>query len=492
MPERSSHPDTSFSNAYGAVSGAGTEWFDPRLHVDTDLFVDPFLMFDDTSAPWSSAEHRIVEFFNQALLFVAESGGDATSRAWQRAAAMLSFPEPAQFCLGYSKTTIFGGGSARVLGEAMLASCQLAINAGITEIEQFGDVLIFGENFGADRVSDMVCNILMDMFVEYTQEVASAESIPVERFTLTHCGYDFSRLKWRQSSVLLPLNLCWDRPRTPVVLAPARFLDGLPCLQPGAFWDWVYDNRNEQLRTELGYTVFDKVNKTEILNAARRRPRIARRMGREYVREAKAHPPKPYDTVNDPELKTVPFDVRTEYLRDLAVQAPTKAADVCGFIGQLVDHFKQVVEHRVTSSFWDGDKPRPEGHAQTIFYATAVGISELFDVDLSPETNAGSGPVDFKFSHGWTDRAHVELKLARSTSLMRNVRHQLPTYLKTEEISCGYFVVIQYSDRECDPDFMAKVRAAAAEGMREHGVTFSIVFVDARKKPSASKVTTAP
>jgi hypothetical protein len=492
MPKRSSYPDTSFSNAFSATAGAGTDWFDPRLHVDTDLFVDPFLTFKETAAPWSTAEDRIVEFFNQALVFVAASGGDRGSRSWHRAAAMLSFPEPPEFCLGYSKNTIFGGGSAKGLGLAMLGSCERAIAAGITSIEQFGDVLIFGENFGADRVSDMVCNILMDMFVEYTQEVAAAHSIPLETFVLQHCGYDFGNAMWNKATVQLPLNPCWDNPRTAVVLAPVRFLDQLPSMENDQFWDWVYSNFNDQLRTQLGYTIFDKVNKAEILRAARRSPRIARSMGRRYVAAAKANPPKPYDSANDPDLKTVPFDVRTEYLRDLNVAFPSNPQGVCGFVGKLVDHFKHVVEHRVTASFWDGSRPRQESHAQAIFESTAVGISELFNIDLSSETNAGRGAVDFKFSQGWTERAHVELKLARSTSLMKNARHQLPTYLNAEQISCGYFVVIQYTDEECEPAFTGKVRQAAADGMAQYGVSFTVVFVDARKKPPASKVTSKP
>jgi hypothetical protein len=47
------------------------DWFDPKLHQDTDLLVDPFLMFQSTDPRWSTVHDRIIEFFNHALMHVA-------------------------------------------------------------------------------------------------------------------------------------------------------------------------------------------------------------------------------------------------------------------------------------------------------------------------------------------------------------------------------------------------------------------------------------
>lgn len=487
MPQRSTHLPSSFNNAFGIVPPAKDAWFDSRLHVDTDLFVDPFLMFNETSGPWSTVHDRLIEFFNLALMSVAKAGNDQQSAHYLRAQSMLSFPEPPAFCLGYSKKSIFGAGSARKLGLAMLASSRRAIDAGIANIEKFGDIMIFGENFGADRVGDMVCNIVMDLFVDYTQEVATTHSLPTTQVVLPHCGYDISNGRWNRRNVALPVNPCWSRPVTPVLLVPGRFLNDLPRMAGSAFWDWVYDSYNAQLRSDLNVAIGSKLSKEEIIEEAKKRPNVARRFGRKYVNEQTS--PTPYDLSQDPDLKVTPLDVAQEVVRYFTAPSPTGAADFCDFVQSLIDTFKQAVEHRVTKSFWINGVPRHETHAQAIFYSSVLGLCRHLDVGVSPESDGGRGPVDFRFSTGWKNQALVELKLARNSDLLNNVRNQLPTYMKTEQIACGRLVIIQYKDSECDPAFVARVTEAAAEGMATHGVEFGVTFVDARPKPSGSKAT---
>ena len=145
-------------------------------------------MFDVARKPWNTAHDRMIEFFNCALQHAAASNGISSSVDGIRAAQMLSFPETAQFCLGYSRQTIFGRGSARGLGQDMLQAADRAISAGIVNINEFGELMLFGDGFGADRVSDMTCNIVMDMFIAYTQKVAKKHQVPMQSFTLQHAG----------------------------------------------------------------------------------------------------------------------------------------------------------------------------------------------------------------------------------------------------------------------------------------------------------------
>ncbi len=237
MVGRTTFPDSTFEHAFGIARTSADDWFDPKLHTDTDLFVDPFLMFDETAKPWSEVHDRLIDFFNTAMEHVAASKGRETTVRWQRAAAMLSFPEPPEFCLGYGVKTIFGSGSAKGLDRDMLKAASDAIRAGLTNIDDFGELMLFGEGFGADRISDMVCNVVKDDLVLYTQEVAQRHGVPLESLRLDHQGFDFQRDRWVRRSVDLPPNPCWDR-RTPVLLVPDRFLDELPKMEDGAFWDW--------------------------------------------------------------------------------------------------------------------------------------------------------------------------------------------------------------------------------------------------------------
>jgi hypothetical protein len=119
MTRRSEHHDATFERAFGIVRSQRDDWFDLRLHTDTELFVDPFRLFEETTAPWNSVHSTLIEFFNTAMAHVARAGRDRRSVEWRRAAAMFSFPEPPEFALGYGKKTIFGAGSGRGLGLEM-------------------------------------------------------------------------------------------------------------------------------------------------------------------------------------------------------------------------------------------------------------------------------------------------------------------------------------------------------------------------------------
>lgn len=488
MVGRTSFPDSTFEHASRISRTSADDWFDPKLHTDTDLFVDPFLMFDETAKPWSEVHERLIEFFNTAMEHVAASKGRETSVRWQRAAAMLSFPEPPEFCLGYGVKTIFGSGSAEGLGRDMLKAASDAIRAGLTNIDDFGELMLFGEGFGADRISDMVCNVVKDDLARYTQEIAQRHGVPLESFRLPHQGFDFRRDRWVRRTVDLPLNPCWDR-RTPVLLVPDRFLDELPKMEDGAFWDWVYKNQNEQLRKDLGYDLTGNLKRKQIIELAKRRPTLRWKYGKQYVAAAKANPPKPYDFNADPAFKVTPLKTSQEVSAKADLTPPEHEAEFCTFVGSLATEFKKAVENRgIWKSFWSGAVPHNESRAQDMFHLTVLRSCQDRDIDVSPEVNAGQGPVDFKFSTGWVKRAVVELKFARSSSFWDNLEKQVEAYQKAEGISCGYIIIVQHETAHCAPDFLKRVNDVVTKVATKAGWHYEAVFVDVRPKDSASKL----
>jgi len=488
MPKRTRHAPATFAGAYGITSVPSDDWFDPKLNTDTDLFVDPFLMFDETSAPWNTIHDRMIEFFNAAMMHVAAAAGDRTSVEWTKAAAMLSFPEPPEFCLGYGKHTIFGSGSSTGLGQLMLDAAQKAIDAGTKSISSFGELLLFGEGFGADRISDMVCNIAKDVLIEYTKAVASRHSLPTRSFTVQHVGYDFGYHRWAKRKVELPVNPCWE-PAPPVLLVPERFLDELPKMEDGAFWDWVYSNQNQQLRHDLGYAVTLKLKKHEIIAMAKRSIRLRKKYGVLYADAYRAHPPRPYDIATDPQFKVTALRSGQQIAALATFDTPTAESEFCSFVKDLIENFRWAVEDRgIWKSFWRGDRSFQEEQIQDLFHVAALKSCIDRDIDLTPEANAGSGPVDFKFSAGWKKRALVELKFAKSSSFWDNLEKQTPTYMKADGIACGYIVVVQHEDKHCEPAFTDRVTKIVARVATDTGRDYSAVFVDARKRPPASKL----
>jgi hypothetical protein len=487
MAARTRHSDATFSHAAGIQREAGADWFNPTLHTDSEFFIDPFLMFYASGAPWNGIHDRLIDFFNCAMEHVAASDGNRLSVEWERAAAMFSFPEPPQFCLGYGAKTIFGSGSGRSLGTGMLEAALRAIRAGIHSIDDFGELMLFGEHFGHDRISDMVCNIAKDDFATYTQGIAERYDLELTEVRIPHLGYDFQHDRWRRGKVLLPANPCWT-PNPGVLLVPEEFLDELPKMDDASFWDWVYSNENEQLRKDLGYEITRGLDKKAILSMARHRPSLAQKYGVRYATHYRDAPPQPYNFGRDPSFKLTPFAAGEQFADIATLAVPSEEGEFCDFVSSLIDEFKWAVEERgIWKSFWSKDLPRQEPDAQRLFHMCVLRACKAADIDISPETNAGSGAVDFKFSAGWKRRALVELKFAKSTSYWDNLAEQTPTYMKAEDISCGYIIVIQHADEHCASEFIDRSTAVVERVAEEAHRSYRIVFVDVREKPSASK-----
>lgn len=51
---------------FGIARTAEDDWFDTILDVDTELFVDPFLLFKENGGFWADAHARLIEHFNLA------------------------------------------------------------------------------------------------------------------------------------------------------------------------------------------------------------------------------------------------------------------------------------------------------------------------------------------------------------------------------------------------------------------------------------------
>ena len=102
----------------------------------------------------------------------------------------------------------------------------------------------------------------------------------------------------------------------------------------------------------------------------------------------------------------------------------------------------------------------------------------------------GRGPVDFKFSAGWTKRALIEVKFIGSTKFFQGAEKQLPQYLKTGKIVGGYYLCVGFTDADFNKDRLDRVPDTCKALAAAKGVKIEPIFVDARSdnKPSASKM----
>jgi hypothetical protein len=118
-----------FSDAYGIELADNDDWFDPLLNLDTKLFIDPFLLYDNEVGEFIGSHSDVVRFFNFVLDLIARSGGNVHSTHWHQAEILLRLPEVQELCLGYTALGTRGSGSSRKLATQLAGGLLKAVRA---------------------------------------------------------------------------------------------------------------------------------------------------------------------------------------------------------------------------------------------------------------------------------------------------------------------------------------------------------------------------
>jgi hypothetical protein len=484
--------DYRFSERFQIERTAEDDWFDVLLPVDTLLFVDPFLVYRERGKRWARTHDKLVDFFNLVLELMLKSmttGGrfNRQSAHYRAAANLLIFPEPFEFCLGYGDTPR-GSGTGHGLRSVMLEAAETTIQLGIERIDHFEELTLFQDQIGPDRISDVVCNVLKADFVAYTKDIISRHGLVdhAQRLPVQHASWKRDPPRWENLSAELPRN-----PFTgaPILLVPERFLRNLPTVDPGEFWEFAWTNEADNIKGDFNYDLGKGARRSkEIARLAARNVRIVDR----YINHLEANPKAPYSLDEDPHNEIRWYDAATEVVAELTMlDTPSKKGNFCAFVEKLVDEFADVVENRgLWRNLWNDAQTKPlnERQSQNLFHAVMYGFCKSHDIDLSPEANAGRGPVDFKFSQGWSRKAIAEVKLARNSKYWHGLKKQVVQYVKSEDVPCGFFISIQFTENDLAKARRDRVADAAADVSKRCGRTIKAKFVDALKKQSASKM----
>ncbi len=482
-----------FSELVGIGHGDDDHWFDPVLTEDTPLYVDPFLVFEDDDQMFAGAHHEVVAFFTMCRDLVRDAGGNPASPYRRKALRLLTFPEPKEFVLGLSMGSPNGAGTGAELAGLMADALEImtrAVERGVDYVDVFA---LFVPGLGVDRISDMLCNILKARFVAYTRKVCADRGIPTQLVTVRNASWQPAAGRWSDARVPLPKS-----PVTggAVLLTPERFLQDIPQrVTPDGFWSWADTHVANELRADLNINLGEALDRAARAEAGRRLARRSPESAFAYVDEIAAQEHHPYDAKADPALKIRWFEEgRAAARREAAaagVMAQPEEGEFCSWVGTLVDRFQHAVEDMdMWRVLWNDEhtKPRIEKIVQAIAGAMWVDSCKAANVDLSREANVGRGPVDFKFSAGWQCRALLEVKLLRSTKVIRRAEAQLPQYLRGEQVSCGHYVCVGYTDEDLAPFRLSRVKDTCATLSAQAGWTITPRFVDARPKQSASKL----
>jgi hypothetical protein len=473
-----------FSEYFNFTSSESMDFFDSFLSLDTDLFIDPFLLYSMEENEFLGSHDEIIQYFESVFYQIAKSRGNVNSTYYKTGIKALNLPEVKELCLGYTRNGIEGLGSGSIIAKIMAAAIWDAINAGIKDIDHFEEIALLHEGIGADRISDAISNVIKSRLAKYTKRICEQYSVPLIRVPIRHGYYDTKYSSWRPINVDLPMNPFGSGPK-PILLIPKKYLRKLPTINAGDFWDYCYTNENEILRKEFGDDISRNVKKEKIISFAKSHSDIRR----EYISKVEGTPGKPYDFITDDQGLYNWTKHSSEYVRDnqLTLDTSTQSA-FFNCVDLMLNSYKHFIEAKGgLSLLWnDNKKPKRENAAQLLCLGIIDNHCKTNNIDLTREAYVGRGFVDFKVSRGYALRALIEVKKVNNSKFWNGLEIQLPTYMFSESIKVGYFIVIVLTDK--DLQRIDRIRELAKTVSVKLKYDIKVISIDARVKPSASKL----
>lgn len=476
-----------FSSAFGLtsedISSAGA--IDVTLNCDTKLFIDPLLLGESDNIEFRKCAREAYEQRFQLVIKLLAASVAHNDKAWKAARTQLSFPEMKYTHLGYSKGET-GSGLGTLLTDELIQSAKEIIDLGVTDPDLFVALSLFEDNVGADRISDMTSHIVLKCLIDFTARACEKLKIPTNEFAIRELGNE---------TFALPGNPLKDN-KEPILLVPKDVVRDLPTASD---WDSVQSAaaETEELRHRVNVdigdiwaakTKRDKARIRESITSSRERFELFLNVLNRAVDE-------PYNISIDHQGQLYPSDlkqaIQRNYPLDLSSysQRNLNIDEAQQVVEMIIEQFRQLIENNGLWRLLYNEKtrtPRHERAAQQIFFAVANSYCVANNLDLTPEANAGAGPVDFKISSGAQLKILVEIKKSNNPRIVHGYESQLETYKESETTRHAHYVIVDVSGLSvANRKALADMHTVAVV---EDGADASkIWFVDGTPKESASK-----
>ena len=447
---------------------------DPILNSDTKLFIDALLVFKSQNALIKrDGRKSITKAFNDVinLVDISAAEGDA---AWKGAYRALNLDERPETALGYGGAGTSGASRPPKLRNGILRTAKQIITLGEKNPDMIPLMSLFEEGVGPDTLSDMTTNFLLPVLCEITEQFCKANGIPSRAFAGKYGDRSLPENPYQTSH--------------PVILVPRDLLRDLPLAA-----DWSDVSRVMLEVSEIRDAVNQMFGNFAGANVAAKKKAIRDLSLRDLkflrmVLAAVAGASESYDEKADLDgyyqFRRILYEDPKAFAGMLRPPAATDEAALRATVLAIIKQFQQLVENNnMWELLWNGTTPRHERASQLLFFAVATIMCSVNGVDISPETNSGGGPVDFKFSTGFHGRLVVEMKLSKGT-VESGYKNQLEIYKKAAATSAGVFVVMDIGGMGLK---LRKIERLRDRAIADGQVASDIIVIDARRKASASK-----
>jgi hypothetical protein len=475
------HPDV--MEAYGA--------FDISVVSDLPVFIDPFLLFNSDKPEYVSLHDQILEY----LRFLRDHAGGELPRGLMK--SWYTFSEVKQNWLGFT----VGGNDGHGLGPKFAKSLHAALgdilsnfgNETITSSSHLEKLALIRPRVGRDTISDFTTNLIKHFLLYYTEKFATKHLAAehVRKTAVERAAFNYGTETWMTRSYTLP----WTSGDF-VMLTPADLLTK----------DDTWINRGDMLRSfdTLPTVVDNDQLRADVSQYLHRQ--VSKKLTQKELEQARARTILAFPELIDCYIKlkeeTGDQAVATSRnkvddtqrmlrdqvqvaARDLSQKTDLYAAPWTSFHEAMkaVKTFKYYVEKQDGWRVINRGRGKPfanEGEVQG-FFGLLLHDSRF---DVNREANNGRGPVDFKISMG-LDKSLIEFKLAKSSSLERNLANQIAVYEEANRTKKSVAVVICYTAAD-----QAKINRVIKRLKLDQADARPLVVIDARSdnKPSASRV----
>lgn len=435
--------------------------FNVFLDEDSHFFINIKRLQVSKIPEFANGYEKANKYFHSigALLKASKS---STDRMYREAFRRFDFPEVNGINLGFSSGT-HGAGFGPQLREKIIKDACEIIRAGSEQPEIFHLVGLFEENVGPDRLSDMVARIIYEEILAYTKRIYRTLGINEENYP------DY---KFRDGIVINPYK------RIRLLLLPSELLHKLPIARG---WDDIERvcRENDAIRSEINSLIGDNWKK------------LTSKEKKKYLREwIFKNPERACRIVDSYKTTTIEecdvlfdLDYLTGYIKSAFPASSDGSNDSFEAAIEVLDNYKEWVEyHRGAVIIQEASSRSKEKTVQRTVHAVALVFCKKFNWDISPETDSGRGPEDFKISRG-CDKTVVEIKLTSNPDCVHGLEVQIEEYAKAENTDKKIFVLVNTGQNESR---VASVLKKHTE-MLEAGLNpAKVIVIDAKVKNSAS------
>jgi hypothetical protein len=508
-----------FSDWFDLPAAVVTDYgaFDVSLINDLPLFIDPFLLFNSSKSRYKVLHNQIINY----LLFLRDKAvrgalDDGLIEAW------FTFHEVKQNWLGYSLEGNHGTGLGKDFAYALsgnLASLFASFGSEtVTRGSHLEKICLIGRGVGKDNISDFATNLIKGYLLEFTQTFARQHLRADQRrlIPIPKVAFSYQTESWMPQTFELPyVNGDY------VLLTPVDLLtkDEVWINKRDVFTDFssvVESIPNDQIRAQLDNffrSMLTAIQDRDEEEKARRRkpskrkprrpaspPEPTRRQRAEaigislrehpefidyYIRWKEDHGDDAQALADEHLRASARLYISQVRRLALTLRRDTNFYDTTGSTREealkRIEFLKDVIENKGGWRLFyvNGEPLRRESDMHIIFRLTWCNTPS----DVNREVDNGRGPSDFEVSRGRFDKSIVEFKLAKNTSLAKNLQFQAEAYKKASDAQHALKVIVYFTNEELGRT-NGILRTLGLEGHAD------ITLIDARNdnKPSASRV----